>query len=232
LKMYFAGLNTSLTLNQCVGGLVVLTDAIIVAKWARFTSGQIKRAEEEGGKTVPYHDTFTTKVLTPIQMATILGTPIVFGIALAVNGLEEPEWVQRFSLPSLQDDNVGTLVTAAVRVLGCVATVACFRLLSSITLHLGAQFHFIAVREKAKIVTDGPYAHVRHPIYSVNLLQQLAIAAMFYSYVPLIAMGILGAIFAVKIPTEERLIENTPSIAADYAIYKQKVRYRLIPGIW
>jgi hypothetical protein len=144
--MYIAGLHSALTLNHCVGGIVALTDAIIVAKWAIFMSEHVKHSEEEGGKIVPHHNTLLTKVLTPIHTIAMLSTPIVFGVVLAVNGLEEPQWVQRLSLPSLHNSDTGTLLTAAVRVLGCVASVACFRLLLSITRYLGAQFHFIAVR--------------------------------------------------------------------------------------
>ena len=193
--MYIAGLN----LNQGVEGLAACTNVFLTVTSLHLVSNSIKHSDREGGKILPFPNTLLAKILTPIQTIALLGTPIIFGVAVAINGLEQPHWLQRYSLPSLGDNEV---ITATVRVLGCLGRLASYRLLTYTTTHLGKQFHFIAVRpyssytrcpliiaqvrEKANIVTDGPYAHVRHPLYSITLLQQLANAAMFWSYIPLI----------------------------------------------
>ena len=209
--MYIAGLN----LNQGVEGIVACTNAFLTINGLHSVFNSIKRGDREGGKILPFHDTLLAKILTPMQTITLLTTPIIFGVAVAINGLEQPHWLQRYSLPSLGDNEV---IAATVRVLGCLGGLACYRLFVSTAAHLGKQFHFIAVRrypsytrcpliiaqvrEKANIVTDGPYAHVRHPLYTAGLLQQLANAVMFWSYIPLIAMAAFGGILAVKVPIE------------------------------
>ncbi|KAF5344276.1 hypothetical protein D9758_012307, partial [Tetrapyrgos nigripes] len=38
--------------------------------------------------------------------------------------------------------------------------------------------------------------------------------------------------FAVKIPIEEKLMEDDLSLGLQYRVYKKKVPYRLIPYIW
>jgi protein-S-isoprenylcysteine O-methyltransferase Ste14 len=80
-----------------------------------------------------------------------------------------------------------------------------------------------------KVISTGPYALVRHPMY-------LAIAVM-YGVAPL-ALGSFWALLAyVPVPfvlalrlrnEEEVLVRELPG----YADYRSKVRYRLIPGVW
>ena len=220
--MYIAGLN----LNQGVEGLVACTSAFLTVNALYSVSDSVKRGDREGGKILPFHNTPLAKMLTPIQTIASLSTPILFGVAVAINGLEQPHWLQRYSLPSLGDNEV---ITATVRALGCLGGLACYRLFTYTTAHLGKQFHFIAVRpcssytycsliiaqvrEKANIVTDGPYSYVRHPLYTAGFLQQLANVAMFWSYIPLIAMAVLGGVLAVKIPIEVGLYFNLDDVS-------------------
>ncbi len=87
----------------------------------------------------------------------------------------------------------------------------------------------VEVEKGQKVITTGPYAIVRHPMYASSLL--------FYGFTPL-ALGsfwglvpalFLPVIFIVRLLDEEKeLIENLEG----YGEYMQKVRYRLIPGIW
>lgn len=87
----------------------------------------------------------------------------------------------------------------------------------------------VEVEKGQKVITTGPYAIVRHPMYASSLL--------FYGFTPL-ALGsfrglvpalFLPVIFIVRLLDEEKeLIENLEG----YREYMQKVRYRLIPGIW
>jgi protein-S-isoprenylcysteine O-methyltransferase Ste14 len=112
---------------------------------------------------------------------------------------------------------------------------------------------FYQVRETAKIVDTGPYAYVRHPLYSCALLVQLAYAGMFWSYAPLVTFGITALAFSLKIPVEvmfclhvfplarslaknlpmqEKLMMEDPDVGPSYLVYQQKVGSKLIPHIW
>lgn len=80
-----------------------------------------------------------------------------------------------------------------------------------------------------RVISTGPYAYVRHPMYSGMIL--------FFASVPLILGSTWGlaiaplflALLAVRIRIEERtLMAGLPG----YADYAARVRYRLLPGVW
>jgi len=87
----------------------------------------------------------------------------------------------------------------------------------------------IEIEKDQKVITTGPYAIVRHPMYLGVLI--------FYIFSPL-ALGsywaVIPALFIVpliiaRIKGEEKeLLENL----AGYRDYATKTRYRLLPGIW
>jgi len=80
-----------------------------------------------------------------------------------------------------------------------------------------------------KVISTGPYALVRHPMYATALVMLLGIP---------IALGSLWGIlvFAAMLPAllwrlfdeEEFLVKNLPG----YREYRARVRYRLIPQVW
>ncbi|KAF8556488.1 hypothetical protein OG21DRAFT_1506398 [Imleria badia] len=95
-----------------------------------------------------------------------------------------------------------------LRVVACGASFALRRLVNTTFEHLRDQWHVIGRREKPRVVKTGPYAWVRHPIYSSVLVQQALWSIMFWSYVPLVGLGITAFAFAIKMPIEESLIQK------------------------
>ena len=88
----------------------------------------------------------------------------------------------------------------------------------------------VAVQEGQRVVDTGPYARVRHPMYAglVPALAGLALvmgstSAALLS-IPVVALGLLP-----RILLEERtLAAELPG----YADYLQRVRWRLLPGVF
>ncbi len=83
-------------------------------------------------------------------------------------------------------------------------------------------------KENAELVTGGPYAYVRHPVYSGMLLAMLgsAIGQSHFWLLPLIGATVY---FAYSARLEEcRLLEEFP---AQYAAYRQRTKM-LVPFIW
>ncbi len=79
------------------------------------------------------------------------------------------------------------------------------------------------------LVTHGPYRFVRHPGYLAMLFIVPFTALALGSGLALIPASIYGAIILFRVAREDRfLIDNL----AGYAHYAEKVRYRLIPGVW
>jgi protein-S-isoprenylcysteine O-methyltransferase Ste14 len=78
-------------------------------------------------------------------------------------------------------------------------------------------------------VTSGPYAIVRHPGYA-GIVLLYAITPMFMgSWWGLIPTALLVGAFVYRTAMEDRTLhEELP----DYPAYAEKVRYRLVPGVW
>jgi protein-S-isoprenylcysteine O-methyltransferase Ste14 len=80
-----------------------------------------------------------------------------------------------------------------------------------------------------QVVSTGPYAFVRHPMYSGAVLYFLGIALLLGSWYAVGIAVVLIALFGLRAVWEENtLIAGLPG----YAAYAERVRYRLIPGLW
>jgi protein-S-isoprenylcysteine O-methyltransferase Ste14 len=79
------------------------------------------------------------------------------------------------------------------------------------------------------VVSTGPYAYVRHPMYSGVMLFFVGVPLLLGSWWGVAIALVFLVLFAVRARIEERtLIEGLP----DYADYAARVRYRLLPGVW
>ena len=87
----------------------------------------------------------------------------------------------------------------------------------------------VEVEEGQKIIDTGPYAVVRHPMYSglagLYVLSPLALGSYWAVLLGLLIIPILIA----RILSEERILASE---LAGYTDYQKKVKYRLLPGVW
>lgn len=79
------------------------------------------------------------------------------------------------------------------------------------------------------VISTGPYAYVRHPMYSGALLMFGLTPLALGSYWSLLLVIPLAAVFAWRLLDEERVLKRD---LPGYAAYCDKVRYRLVPGVW
>lgn len=80
-----------------------------------------------------------------------------------------------------------------------------------------------------RVVSSGPYAIVRHPMYGGVIFFFVGVALLLGSWWGLALTPLLVALFAVRAVIEERtLVAGLPG----YSDYMRRVRYRLIPGLW
>jgi protein-S-isoprenylcysteine O-methyltransferase Ste14 len=79
------------------------------------------------------------------------------------------------------------------------------------------------------VVDSGPYGVVRHPFYAADPLILLGIGLWLQSYVAAICAVIPVALMVMRLQHEERLLRRE---LPGYAAYMDRVRFRLIPGIW
>jgi protein-S-isoprenylcysteine O-methyltransferase Ste14 len=87
----------------------------------------------------------------------------------------------------------------------------------------------IQVEKEQKVISTGPYAIIRHPMYSGALLMLIAIPPALGSWLGLLVfIPLLPLLFWRMFDEEKFLSKNLPG----YAEYIKKVRSRLIPGIF
>jgi protein-S-isoprenylcysteine O-methyltransferase Ste14 len=80
-----------------------------------------------------------------------------------------------------------------------------------------------------QVIRTGPYACVRHPMYSGVVFFFLGVSLLLGSWWGAALTPIFIALFAIRAVIEEKtLIAGLP----DYRDYAEQVRYRLVPGIW
>jgi protein-S-isoprenylcysteine O-methyltransferase Ste14 len=87
----------------------------------------------------------------------------------------------------------------------------------------------IQVEEGQAVVSTGPYAYVRHPMYSGALLLLAAMPLALGSWWSVLLVVPFFPVLVWRILDEEVFLRrNLPG----YDEYMQKVRYRLVPRVW
>ncbi len=79
------------------------------------------------------------------------------------------------------------------------------------------------------VAAGGPYRFVRHPSYASMIVFEFAMSALLGSWWAVLAGAGCAAIFVLRTALEDRtLMVELPG----YKEYAQKVKYRLISGVW
>jgi protein-S-isoprenylcysteine O-methyltransferase Ste14 len=87
----------------------------------------------------------------------------------------------------------------------------------------------IEVAEDQKVISTGPYAIVRHPLYLGGLIMLFGIPPALGSWWGmLVNLPLLAAIIWRLLDEERFLVEKLTG----YAEYRESVRYRLVPFVW
>src|SRR5215469_17161600 len=87
----------------------------------------------------------------------------------------------------------------------------------------------IEVAENQNVISTGPYALVRHPMYASSLLYVIGTPLALGSYWGLLAIGFMMPFLMWRLFDEERFLANN---LPGYREYQKKVQHRLVPYIW
>jgi protein-S-isoprenylcysteine O-methyltransferase Ste14 len=87
----------------------------------------------------------------------------------------------------------------------------------------------IEVEATQPVISSGPYALVRHPMYSAMTVMIVFSALALGSYWALLPAGIFVLLLVARIQNEEQVLRRE---LAGYGAYCQTVKYRLVPGVW
>jgi protein-S-isoprenylcysteine O-methyltransferase Ste14 len=87
----------------------------------------------------------------------------------------------------------------------------------------------IEIAENQRVISTGPYAIVRHPMYASALLYVAGTPLALGSYWGFAGLALMLPFLIWRLFDEEKMLaQNLPG----YVEYQRNVRHRLIPGIW
>jgi len=215
---------------------------------AETNAGPIKRSPALINDTAQDGGPLRLSPHTKLQMA-LLGQvagrfipPVVYWVSGLRHVWRQPAWRNWCSLPvpTVRWGFMGMTVAVRVRVgrvnwlrvVGVVLAVGMEIFQVSVIRTLGDQFHMIGVREKPRLVDSGAFSVVRHPMFSGAIVTHFAWAIAFWSWLPIYTLPITLVSHFVKIPIEERVMEEDPELGPQYSAYKRRVPWRLIPYVW
>jgi len=120
---------------------------------------------------------------------------------------------------------------AWMRILAMLIHVPCFVLLGWVMRENTFLSQVVKI-DKARghqVITTGPYALVRHPMYTVVIVLLFVLPVALGSRYALILSVLLTMLLIVRTYFEDRTLHAE---LEGYPEYAKKTRYRLIPGIW
>ena len=87
----------------------------------------------------------------------------------------------------------------------------------------------IEVAPDQQVITSGPYAIVRHPMYLGSLVMLIGIPLSLGSLWGLLTLVFMAAVIILRLLDEERFLAKK---LTGYGAYVGRVHYRLVPCIW
>jgi protein-S-isoprenylcysteine O-methyltransferase Ste14 len=80
-----------------------------------------------------------------------------------------------------------------------------------------------------QVVTGGPYRYVRHPMYAGIIVLFPCMTLFLGSWWALAPASLIAILMVIRTALEDRTLQAE---LPGYGEYAQRVRYRLLPGVW
>lgn len=126
-------------------------------------------------------------------------------------------WVDSFALP----------LPAAVRLLGAAVSLCCLALLVSVHRALGREWSVcLHLNEQHKLITSGPYARVRHPMYTALFGSMVGLALASANLIVLLPRAFEILLLHSRIRREEAMMLE--QFGPAYRAYSERTG-RLLP---
>jgi protein-S-isoprenylcysteine O-methyltransferase Ste14 len=134
-----------------------------------------------------------------------------------------------FVFPAIDHRYGWSLVPASVAVAGDILIAMGFLAVFLVFRENSYASSIIEVGAEQKVVATGPYAVVRHPMYSGALVMLIGVPLALGSWWGLLMVIPITVVLVWRLLEEEKfLTKNLPG----YSEYHNKVRFRLLPFIW
>lgn len=143
--------------------------------------------------------------------------------------LSYPVFLIAFLMPGFDQRFSWSNMPAIVAILADVVVFSGYMIFFAVLRENSYASRVVEVAEEQKVISTGPYALVRHPMYLAVLLMYGCSPLALGSYWALIPISGIIPVLVARIKNEEEvLLRDLPG----YAAYQQKTRFRMIPGIW
>lgn len=141
----------------------------------------------------------------------------LIGSSAGVRGIQRGDVVTRFLMMAMGSVLLmpsALLMRDAPMCLACVV-IGSLLTLTGLVLSMWAQKKLgrnwvggVGLHDKHKLVQGGPYRHVRHPLYSGMILSSIGLGLIGTNVIFAVAMLCTFGSFALRIPAEEKLLEQ------------------------
>jgi protein-S-isoprenylcysteine O-methyltransferase Ste14 len=138
-------------------------------------------------------------------------------------------FVAMFVVPALDHRFRWSQVPAWVAIAGDVLVVLGFVFVYLVFKENSFTSGVIEVAAGQKLVTSGPYALVRHPMYLGSLVMLMGIPLGLGSLWGLLTVFTMALVIILRLLQEETFLIGH---LAGYGEYRERVKYRLVPLVW
>lgn len=87
----------------------------------------------------------------------------------------------------------------------------------------------VEIKSGQTVISTGPYAWVRHPMYAGSIIMFVAMPLALGSYATLPAFALLVPMYVFRLLNEEQFLRRE---LPGYEEYCRQTRFRLIPNVW
>jgi protein-S-isoprenylcysteine O-methyltransferase Ste14 len=180
---------------------------LVYAVWGTLKAPDLLKERSQVADNVKMWD----KVILAIYTILLLGTLVLAGLDVG-----RFEWSQ---------------TTVAVQVLGLLGIVLAGSLVFWTIFANAYLGRMVRIQEDRghQVVTGGPYHYIRHPMYAGIILLFPCMALFLGSWWALVPASLIGVLMVIRTALEDHTLQAE---LPGYAEYAQRVRYRLLPGIW
>jgi protein-S-isoprenylcysteine O-methyltransferase Ste14 len=184
-------------------GVVLLAYAV----WGTLKAPDLLEERSQVARNVKVWD----KVIMAIYTVLLLATLVLAGLDVG-----RVRWSQ---------------MPVALEVLGLVGIVLSAGLIFWTILSNAYLGRMVRIQEDRghQVVTGGPYRYVRHPMYVGIILLFPCMTLFLGSWWALVPASLIAMLMVVRTALEDRTLRAE---LPGYAEYAQRVRYRLLPGVW
>lgn len=87
----------------------------------------------------------------------------------------------------------------------------------------------IKIHRDQQVVSTGPYAVVRHPMYTGALVMMIGVPIALGSWWALVPVVVMAGVIVARLLDEENLLARQ---LPGYSEYRARVKHRLVPRVW